>query len=114
MNIEELTKLGVPEDAAEQVLAVLEKAVSDKEAELEMDSEKIEELSEENKKLSDKIAELSQEISALEAENEKLLADKQLLTESPRTVDMGLRHGAAASGNQFGFKFTGVRPGAKS
>ena len=94
--------------------------VSDKEAELEMAAEKIQELSVEietisleNKKLSDKIAELSEEISALNLENEKLIKDKQLMEESPRTVDMGLKHGAAASGEQFGFRFTGVRSGKK-
>ena len=114
MKIEDLKNLGVPEDAAEQVLAVLEKEISDKESELEMASEKIGELSEENKKLSDKIAELSDEISALEQENEKLLADMKLMEESPRTVDMGLKHGAAASGDQFGFRFTGVRPATNS
>ena len=113
MKIEELKKLGVIGEKAEKILAMTEKELSDKTAELDMASEKIGELSEENKKLSDKIAELSEEIAALEQENEKLLKDKQLMEES-RTVDMGLKHGAAAFGNQFGFKFTGVRPGANS
>ncbi|MCH5192977.1 MAG: hypothetical protein J1F11_03380 [Oscillospiraceae bacterium] len=75
MNIEDLKKLGVSEDIAEQILDMHKKALSDKESELEMATEKIGELMEEN---------------------------------SARTVDMGLKHGAAASGEQFGFKFTGI------
>lgn len=121
MNIENLKKLGVSEEAANEIMALSEKALADKESELEMASEKIGELSVEietisleNKKLSDKIAELSGEISALELENEKLRKDMQLMEESPRTVNMGLRHGAAASGNQFGFRFTGVRAAKNS
>ena len=121
MNIEDLKNLGVSEETANEIIALSEKALADKESELEMASEKIKELSVEietisleNKKLSDKRAELSEEIGALEEENEKLLADKQLADESPRTVDMGLKHGAAASGNQFGFRFTGVRPANNS
>lgn len=116
MNIEDLKDLGVAEEAAEKIIALYEEALSaeqkklsDKEAELEMAAEKIGELSAENKKLSDKIAELSEEVSALNAENEQLLADKQLMEEGPRTVNMGLKHGMAASGDQFGFRFTGVR-----
>ena len=110
MKIEELKKLGVAEDAAEKIIELSEKELSDKVSELEMASEKIGEMSVEietisleNKKLSDKIAELSEEISALEAENEKLRED------DPRTVNMGLKHGTAASGEQFGFRFTGIR-----
>ena len=117
MNIEELKKLGVSEDVAEQVLAVFEKALSDKEAELEMASEKINEMHEENMKLAEKIKELSEENKALSLENETLseeISELEQEKDKPvddgsRTVNMGLKHGAAASGEQFGFRFTGIR-----
>ena len=108
MKIEDLKKLGISEETANEIIAMHEKALADKESELEMASEKIGEMSEENGKLADKVKELSDEISALQSENDKLMRDRQPDNEDSRTVDMGLKHGAAASGEQFGFKFTGI------
>lgn len=109
MKIEDLKKLGVSEDAANEIIAMTEKVLSDKEAELEMASEKIGELSEANIEMADKIKELSEEISLLKSKNDKLMNDRQLNDEDSRTVNMGLKHGAAASGEKFGFRFTGIR-----
>ena len=57
MKIEDLTKLGVPEDAAQQIVAMNEaeitaeqKKLSDKTAELEMATDKIKELTDAVKK----------------------------------------------------------------
>lgn len=110
MNIEELKKMGVSDDAANEIIAMAEKALSDKESELEMAAEKIQEMSEENMKLAEKVKELSEDNKALSEEIDLLKSENdKLMNEGSRTVNMGLRHGAAASGEQFGFRFTGIR-----